>query len=138
MTTSDAQTCLRCARWVLPMLLVVLPLVLAAPGPQESSGAKDSNGPMYVIAHVDIVPNHKDDGMKLLKDFEAESRKDQGVVRFEVVEEYARANHFTILEVWRNRAAYEAHVTSDHTKRFREALYPMLGSPYDERLNHEF
>ena len=55
----------------------------------------------------------------------------------DVLVEAGRPNHFTLIELWQSRAAYETHVSLDHTKAFREKLYPWLGSPYDERPHDE-
>jgi quinol monooxygenase YgiN len=46
-----------------------------------------------------------------------------------------RLNHFTIVEVWPTKEAFEAHTAAEHTRRFREKLAPRLGSPFDERLH---
>jgi quinol monooxygenase YgiN len=44
-----------------------------------------------------------------------------------------RANHFTVIEVWRDQKAFDAHVAAAHTKKYRDDLQPMTGSPLDER-----
>ena len=90
---------------------------------------------VYVVSHIDVTPDHAAETAKLLKEFAADSRKDPGVVRFEVMLQDGRTNHFTIVEVWRNRQAFEAHSALEHTKRYREQLHGYLGSPYDERLH---
>ena len=90
---------------------------------------------VYVVTHVDVTPNYTADATKALHEFAAESKKDPGVVRFEVLQQDSRANHYTIVEVWQTRQAFEAHSAAEHTKRFREKLQPMLGSPFDERLH---
>ena len=36
--------------------------------------------------------------------------------------------------IWRNRAAYNAHIAAASTRDFREKLGPMSGALYDERL----
>ena len=97
--------------------------------------SKDAAGNVYIISLVDLTPNFAADGTKLLQQFAAESRKDPGVVRFEVLKQDSRGNHLAILEVWRSKQAFEAHTAADHTKQFREKLHPMLGSPYDERIH---
>jgi quinol monooxygenase YgiN len=51
-----------------------------------------------------------------------------------VVQQTNRPNHFTVVEVWRDRAAFDAHGMAAHTRRFREQLAPMSGALYDERL----
>lgn len=90
---------------------------------------------VYVVTHVDVTPNFIADTTKLLREFASESRKDPGVVRFEVLQQDSRANHYTIVEVWQTRQAFEAHSAAEHTKRYREKLQSMLGSPFDERLH---
>jgi quinol monooxygenase YgiN len=90
---------------------------------------------LYVVTHVDLTPNYIADGTPLLKQFAAESRKDKGLVRFEMLVDVSRKNHFTIVSVWENQAAFDAHLEADHTKQMRQKLQPMLGSPFDERLS---
>jgi quinol monooxygenase YgiN len=92
---------------------------------------------VYVVIHVDIAgtPAIVADATKLLKEFSVDSQKDPGVVRFELLIQDGRLNHFTIVEVWQSRDAFEAHSGAEHTKRFREKIQPMLGSPFDERLH---
>jgi quinol monooxygenase YgiN len=43
-------------------------------------------------------------------------------------------NHFTLIEVWRDRKAFDASVTTPHNKEFRDKLTPLEGALYDERL----
>jgi quinol monooxygenase YgiN len=90
---------------------------------------------LYVVTHVDLTPNYIADGTPLLLKFASDSRKDKGVVRFELLDDIGRKNHFTIVSVWENQAAFDAHLEAGHTKQFREKLQPMLGSPFDERLH---
>jgi quinol monooxygenase YgiN len=99
------------------------------------SPAKESKGSVYVITHVDVTPNYSADGTKLLQQFAMDSRKDPGVVRFEILKQDSRGNHFTVVEVWQTQQAFDAHSAAAHTKAFREKLGPMLGSPYDERIH---
>jgi quinol monooxygenase YgiN len=44
-------------------------------------------------------------------------------------------NHFTVVSVWDNQAAFDAHIEAAHTKQMRQKLQPMLGSPFDERFS---
>lgn len=89
---------------------------------------------LYVVTYVDVYPNFAADGAKFLQQFAADSRKDAGSVRFEVMKDTARQNHMAIVEVWRDQKAFEAHLAAPHTKAFREKIQQMLGSPFDERL----
>jgi len=89
---------------------------------------------LHVVTYVDVYPNFADNTAKLLQQFAADNRKEAGFVRFEALRDVARANHFAIVEVWKSRAAYEAHSAAPHTKAFRDQLQQGLGSPFDERL----
>ncbi len=93
---------------------------------------------LYVVAHVDVIPKFAADTGKLLQTYAADTRKDYGALRVEVMVESGRPNHFTVIETWQSRAAYERHIANDHTKAFHTTLFPWLGSPYDERLNEDF
>jgi quinol monooxygenase YgiN len=56
-------------------------------------------------------------------------------VRYDVFQQNApRTNHFTVFAVWNGETGFLSHQTQPHTRQFREALGPMLGAPYDERL----
>ena len=94
-----------------------------------------ARGSVSVVTHVDVPPNRKDETEALLKRAAEDSRKDDGNLRYDVFQQTApRTNHFTVLEVWKDRGAFDAHEIKPHTRQFREALGPMLGAPYDERL----
>jgi quinol monooxygenase YgiN len=93
-----------------------------------------ATGAVYVVTHVDVIPPRKDDGVASLKQLAEDSRRDAGLVRFDVVQQVNRPNHFTVVEVWADRKAFDAHVMAAHTRLFRERLAPMNGALYDERL----
>jgi len=116
-------------------ILVAFVFVLIALAVQNARAQSGKN--LYVITHVDIAaPAGKlDEAINLLREFVADSQKDPGVVRFELLQQNNRRNHFTIVEVWQSESAFEAHSSAEHTKRFREKIQPVLGSPFDERLH---
>ena len=62
------------------------------------------------------------------------SRKGDGNVRFEVVQQTSRPNHFTVVEAWKDRKAYDARGSAGPQRAFRDKLGPMLGALYDERI----
>jgi quinol monooxygenase YgiN len=122
-------------RIVAAMALCGLIFVTCAITPKAAAQTPDKS--VYVVTHVDVAgpPGAIAEATKLLREFSADSRKDPGVVRFELLLQDGRLNHFTIVEVWQSRDAFEAHSGAEHTKRFREKIQPMLGSPFDERLH---
>src|SRR6267378_641330 len=68
-----------------------------------------------------------------LKRLGDESRKGDGNLRFEVVQQVNRQNHFTVVEIWKDPKAVEAHSMAAATREFRDKLASMTGALYDER-----
>jgi quinol monooxygenase YgiN len=99
-----------------------------------SDAGRRSARAVYVVTHVDVPPPRKDECVTMLKTLADDSRKDQGNVAFDVVQQTSRPNHFTVMEAWKDRKAYDAHVAAAHTRAFRDQLTPMSGALYDERL----
>ena len=89
---------------------------------------------IYVMTHVDVTPPNKDECMALLKTMSADTAKDPGNISYEVLQQANRANHFTVVEVWRDNEALDGHAMAAHTRTFREKLSPMAGALYDERF----
>jgi quinol monooxygenase YgiN len=103
-------------------------LSVAAPKGQGSAEA------IYVLTHVDVFPVHKDQATELVKAQADAARKDDGNLRYDVVQWDGHPNHFTLVELWRDRKAFDASVTAPHNKEFRDKLTPLEGALYDERL----
>jgi quinol monooxygenase YgiN len=101
-------------------------------GGDNRRGGGRAASQVIVIAHVDVAPNPQ--VAVMLKDLAEASRKEPGNVRFDVVQHTMRANHFTVVEVWRDQKALDAHVAAPHTRQYRDTLQPMTGSPLDERV----
>jgi quinol monooxygenase YgiN len=100
-------------------------------GPIESSPMR---GAIYVVTHVDVIPPRKDDGVAAVKQLGADSRTGDGNLRFEVVQQANRPNHFTVVEIWKDAKAVEAHSMAAPTRQFRDKLAPATGALYDERM----
>jgi quinol monooxygenase YgiN len=103
-------------------------LSIAAPKAQASPEA------VYVITHVDVFPAGKDQAVELVKAQAEAARKDDGNLRYDVVQWDGHPNHFTLVEAWRDRKAFDASVAAPHTKEFRDKLTPLEGALYDQRL----
>ena len=105
----------------------------------DVAGAAVSAGPpgndaVYVLTHVDVFPAGKDQTVEMLKQLAADSRKEPGNLRFDVLQQEGRLNHLPLLEIWRNAGAHDAHVMAEHTRAYRARLVKLQGALYDERL----
>jgi quinol monooxygenase YgiN len=92
---------------------------------------------IYVLTHVDVFPAGKDQAVELVKTQADAARKDDGNLRYDVLQWDGHPNHFTLVEVWRDRRAFDASSAAAHTKEFRSKLTPLEGALYDERLYKE-
>jgi (4S)-4-hydroxy-5-phosphonooxypentane-2,3-dione isomerase len=87
----------------------------------------------FVITHVDIG-GQGTNAADLLRKLAETSRKEEGNLRFDVLQHAMRANHFTVIEGWQTAKTVEKHANATHTKEFRNLLAPIAGGPLDERL----
>jgi quinol monooxygenase YgiN len=88
---------------------------------------------LYVVTHVDVAPPNRDKIIVALKALSEPTRKDKGNVRYDVLQQKNRTNHFTVVEAWSDQAANDAHEIAAHTKEFRGVLGPLTGALYDQR-----
>jgi len=95
-------------------------------------GQRASAASVIVVTHVDVVP--PGDPTTLLRRLAEDSRAEPGCLRFDILQHAARANHFTIIEAWRDLQAHDVHAAAAHTRQYRDVLQPLIGSPLDERL----
>ncbi len=99
-------------------------------GPGSSPASKDA---IYVVTHVDVPGTFKDEAIAILNKLAAGSRREPGLVRYEVLQQPNRLNHFTVVDVWKDQPALDGHNVAAGTLEFREKLGPMLGALYDDR-----
>jgi quinol monooxygenase YgiN len=113
-------------------ILSLLTLLVAAFAQTSFAQAQD---PVYVVTHIDLMPNGVPTGIPAMKQFVAESIKEKDCVRFEILQQDGRPNHLTLVGIWKDRKAFDAHDSASYTKEFREKMQPLIGSPWDERLH---
>jgi quinol monooxygenase YgiN len=88
---------------------------------------------IYVITHIDVTGQFKDDAIVMMKKLAAEIRREPGAERYDVWQQSNRLNHFTVTEIWKDQAALDTHGLAAGTRAFREQLGRMLGALYDDR-----
>jgi quinol monooxygenase YgiN len=97
------------------------------------AAAQSAPGAVYVVTHVDVAPPNRDKIIVAFKALVGPSRKDAGNLRFDVVQQKNRTNHFKMIESWKDQASDDAHEIAAHTKQFRDTLGPLTGALYDQR-----
>jgi quinol monooxygenase YgiN len=120
-----------------PLLRAIMVLILAAACFTGRAQAQEpsKHDRIYVVVHVDSAPPDAATATKMLQQYAADARKEKGAVRIELYVQISRPNHYSLVEVWENQQAYDAHEASAQTKLFREHIQPLLASPFDERLH---
>jgi quinol monooxygenase YgiN len=88
---------------------------------------------IYVATHVDVTGQFKDDAIVMMKKLAADGRREAGCERFEIWQQNNRLNHFTVVEVWKDKSALEAHGRTAAAREFREQVGHMMGALYDDR-----
>lgn len=114
--------------------------VIAAPNDTRQhtalsfAAAQGGKAGICAVTHVDVIPPQRENGTAAVKQLAEDSRKHAGNIRFDVFVQTNRPNHFTVVECWKDRKAFDAHVAAKETKAFRDKLVSMTGALYDERL----
>ena len=100
-----------------------------------------SSGALFVITYVDflqeVLEADPDAGQnKLVQYGGASSKANPGhLLSYTVLQQLDRPNRSVFLEVWDTEANYIAWQGSAVTKSFVAQTTPLLGSPFDHRLN---
>ena len=88
---------------------------------------------VHAVSYVDLLPSGRASMVAALEQYRDASRKDDGYVRFDLLEQVGWPGHFAIVETWRDQKAFDAHGTAAHTKQYLDALQPIRVSGYDQR-----
>jgi quinol monooxygenase YgiN len=100
-------------------------------------GGKVPASAIFVLTHADVTPPRRPPTEDALKTLVEASRKEPGVVEFDVFRQQGQPNHFTMYEVWSNARTFAAHGKAAAALGFRQTLAPLLGALYDERIYRE-
>jgi len=115
---------------LLPRLLLALALL---PFAAMTDAQAQDDPSVYMVTYIDVTPGTQGADAGFLRQLANASRKDAGVVRYEVFQRNAPSNQFAIISIWKDQASYDAHAASAHVKTFRQQIEPHLVAPIDER-----
>ena len=115
------------------VLTAVLGLTMVGCGIASAAKAAE---PVTVMTYIDaipdqFVPQNEEKARVLLRKMNADTQGEPGLISFTILRETGRPNHFALLEVWKSEADFARHLAATHTRQFRDALQPLIGSPYD-------
>jgi len=101
-----------------------------------SPSAQGGREAVWAITHVDVFPAGKDQAAALVTALAEANRKLPGNLLFDVLQVDGHPNHFTLVQGWRDRKAFDASLMAAPTREFRQKITPLEGALYDERLYH--
>jgi quinol monooxygenase YgiN len=101
-------------------------------GPAQTAAGSDV---IYMQLHLDVFPPGIEPTLAAVRAVAEAARKGEGNLRYDVVKSVkAPLSHTTLLAAWQNRKAFETYENSAYARQFRDAVGPLLGSPFDDRL----
>ena len=91
---------------------------------------------LFVVTYVDFLAD-ADPGKALreLIRYGSDTSQAAGQLSYTVLQQIDRPNRFATLEVWDSLTDYNNWQTDQHTTQFVTKVMPLLGSPFDHRLN---
>jgi quinol monooxygenase YgiN len=100
------------------------------------------NGALFVVTYVDFLQEaleegDSDKGQDKLVQYGATTSDANGrhLLNYTILQQLDRPNRFAILEVWDTQSNYTVWQNSNQTTKFVAEVTPLLGSPFDHRLN---
>jgi quinol monooxygenase YgiN len=101
-------------------------------GPAQTAAGSDI---IYMQLHLDVFPPGIDATLAAAKAVAEAARKGEGNLRYDVVRSVKPPlSHTTLIAAWQNRKAFDTYENSAYARQFRDAVGPLLGSPFDDRL----
>jgi quinol monooxygenase YgiN len=67
--------------------------------------------------HYTFAPEDADKAEAILRELRDASRKEEGVITFDVARSQEKPNVFALWEAYKDRAALDAHMATEHFKR---------------------
>jgi len=115
-------------------ILAALALSLISTGALAQAPAQEAADPtVFIISYIEATYAARNQVATALKQLRDASAKDDGLIRYEVLQRVSPTNQFMALEIWKDQQTYDAHVASAHRKAFREKVAPLLLAPIDDR-----
>jgi quinol monooxygenase YgiN len=111
------------------LLLALMAVAACATARPLTPPAMSAAPLMLRIAEIEVDPRHRDDYLAILRtEAGASVEREPGVVAILPLVEQERPTQVRILEVYADRAAYEAHLASPHFLHYKSATAHMVTS----------
>ncbi len=86
---------------------------------------------MYaLVVTIQIQPEHREEFIEaMLDDARGSVHNEPGCLRFDVLQDQNNPNQIYLYEVYRDQAAFEAHLRAPHLIRWRETVKDWYAAP---------
>jgi len=120
------------------LLFSMLFCALALLGVAQTANAADAapppeQGPVYVTAFFEVRPSATAEALSMLKAYRDAARKEPGAMMSDLFQEIGTPSRFVTNEVWRDWAAYDAHVKAAPRAELFGKIKPIQYGPPDPR-----
>jgi len=79
-----------------------------------------------LYAEMEAIPGQRDRVSGLLLEYGSEVRAEPGCLRFEAYQPSDQLDRYFVMERYRDAAAFDAHLTSEHCVAFNAAVGPLI------------
>ncbi|MGS0747030.1 putative quinol monooxygenase [Halpernia sp. GG3] len=83
---------------------------------------------VHVVATFEFKVKDAQKALKLMENMVAETVKEEGCIRFEMIEDQERDAFFFLNEVWENKEFHNKHMQTSHFKEFISGIKDILQS----------
>lgn len=81
---------------------------------------------LHIIALLRFRENYIEEAKELLKNLVLETRKEEGCIQYDLVEDREKKATFFIVEKWESHQHHAAHGQTEHLSQFRKYSQPFL------------
>ena len=83
---------------------------------------------IHVVALMKFKENHLFDAIELLKKLVSETRKEEGCLQYDLIEDKENKGHFFMVELWETEEHHHLHSVTEHLLTFRQNAAPLMES----------
>ena len=104
---------------------------------KELAGLQEGFSMIAVIVAFELVPGKANEFMPLMQRQAKNSRSlEAGCVQFDICFDSSSPDNIFLYEVYEDRAAFEAHLASDHFKEFVAATGDMVSAKMEQIMDN--
>src|SRR5262245_12811320 len=115
------------------LFALIVALVMVTAADVQAQGPADPT--IYLATYVEAMPSSAAVARTLLKTYRDTTSKEEGNLRAELLQRITEPHQFVVLEIWRDRAAADAHAKTPGAVDTWEKLAALRNAPTDQRVH---